>query len=693
MNNNSNNYGDCGTTCSECGRPWAICKQDGGCGCNKCKDIKFCEYGRMANGCIREKQPGCPMQAVIPSVTVESIEGIKNLADCLVHVSDINTSFYIDDKHRPLITWAGPIDIPGYDMEGNPNNYRDQIVTDVANQIAVIYDKSGKGYLFGLAENIDLQEQVNNKLDAMVVDGTFDKIINQEIFGELNSDVEKLKKAVNGKVYLGCFFETPSLKVSAYKSNDCVNFEKLDISFPFTQRDVSFATYNGKFYFCKAASGYNDRFELHVTSDFANWETHIVSFTGLTGENTWAPEISIFEDGSACVTLNNNAGTETDIMGKTITLWDCYILKCANIESYKFDNPVLMQLTTGSNRNHIDAQISKLANKYWLIVKNDHAKVLELWESDDLDTWTIRNTNVTNSSLLVEGGSLVFDEKSAYIVADAYVDGQQVAMRCDINDFPNFNSKLVSPVMLRGQRHGRVNLITDDACIDTINRIHVFAEDYKFKKIEYGYKYLAGSNAGYWNLPDLPVIDKYVYGMAGTHNNVHITNPFGCEKMLIKWAGTRGNTLTITHIDDVKLDTPIKVINSGYTNDMIVEIPIATKQRSANITDITLYENLNASGVTGSTNFTVKTCYGHKVNNMVTINLTLTCTADYTTQQWVSGIATLPDSFKPITEIAFINNIGSNAIRLNASGAINGNINCPANTDINLIATYLTDIR
>lgn len=190
MNNNSNNCGDCGTTCSECGRPWAICKQDGGCGCNKCKDIKFCEYGRMANGCVREKQPGCPMQAVIPSVTIESIEGIKNLADCLVHVSDINTTFYIDDKHRPIITWAGPIDIPGYDMEGNPNNYRDQIVTDVANQMAVIYDKSGNGYLFGLAENIDLQEQVNNKLDAMAESGELSQIlsgmsyyVNPKVFG------------------------------------------------------------------------------------------------------------------------------------------------------------------------------------------------------------------------------------------------------------------------------------------------------------------------------------------------------------------------------------------------------------------------------------------------------------------------------------------------------------------------------
>lgn len=157
----------------------------------------------MANGCIREKQPGCPMQAVIPSVTVESIEGIKNLADCLVHVSDINTTFYIDDKHRPIITWAGPIDIPGYDMEGNPNNYRDQIVTDVANQIAVIYDKSGNGYLFGLAENIDLQEQVNNKLDQMAEDGTLEQIVSTYLgvitpkaFGAVSGNNEDQSQAI-----------------------------------------------------------------------------------------------------------------------------------------------------------------------------------------------------------------------------------------------------------------------------------------------------------------------------------------------------------------------------------------------------------------------------------------------------------------------------------------------------------------
>lgn len=46
-----------------------------------------------------------------------------------------------------------------------------------------------KNYVDHYFDNLDLQEEVNNKLDAMVEDGTLDKIINQEIFGELNDKV------------------------------------------------------------------------------------------------------------------------------------------------------------------------------------------------------------------------------------------------------------------------------------------------------------------------------------------------------------------------------------------------------------------------------------------------------------------------------------------------------------------------
>lgn len=89
-----------------CGRPMAYAPE------NKCKYNNCCmnEYRYKMPACIENKNPDCKAQAVIPSITVETVDGITNLANCFVHVSSINTTFYIDDKHRPLIVWAGDVE-------------------------------------------------------------------------------------------------------------------------------------------------------------------------------------------------------------------------------------------------------------------------------------------------------------------------------------------------------------------------------------------------------------------------------------------------------------------------------------------------------------------------------------------------------------------------------------------------------
>ena len=46
-----------------------------------------------------------------------------------------------------------------------------------------------KNYVDHYFDNLDVQEEVNNKLDEMASDGTLAEIINQEIFGELNEQV------------------------------------------------------------------------------------------------------------------------------------------------------------------------------------------------------------------------------------------------------------------------------------------------------------------------------------------------------------------------------------------------------------------------------------------------------------------------------------------------------------------------
>lgn len=63
-------------------------------------------------------------------------------------------------------------------------NNNGEAVTELQNLYAEL-----KNYVDHYFDNLDIQEEVNNKLDKMVEDGTFDTIINQELFGELDSQI------------------------------------------------------------------------------------------------------------------------------------------------------------------------------------------------------------------------------------------------------------------------------------------------------------------------------------------------------------------------------------------------------------------------------------------------------------------------------------------------------------------------
>lgn len=137
------------TPCTKCGRPMAYCK--GQC-CGKSKGCCCQEYGPMKPGCIREVEPGCPYKAVIPTLTVEDKSNLKDLADCFVHVSNINTTFYIDDKHRTIVTWAGPVEYDNYDLDANTLGLRSQFLIDHANDYAAYYNKTGGYQKFNFSE-------------------------------------------------------------------------------------------------------------------------------------------------------------------------------------------------------------------------------------------------------------------------------------------------------------------------------------------------------------------------------------------------------------------------------------------------------------------------------------------------------------------------------------------------------------
>lgn len=54
-----------------------------------------------------------------------------------------------------------------------------------------------KNYVDNYFENLDVQNEINIKLDLMASDGTLDKIINQDIFSELNNEINSIKLSLN----------------------------------------------------------------------------------------------------------------------------------------------------------------------------------------------------------------------------------------------------------------------------------------------------------------------------------------------------------------------------------------------------------------------------------------------------------------------------------------------------------------
>ena len=138
MNTNDKN-------CNSCGRPWNVT--------NKCNYYDGCatEYPCKRLACIRNKTPDCEAAAVIPSITVDTIDGITNLANCFVHVTPINTTFYVDDKHRIMVVWAGPVEIDSYNVDTNPLGLRSQFCFTTVNGVysEVYFDKQGVKHIIG----------------------------------------------------------------------------------------------------------------------------------------------------------------------------------------------------------------------------------------------------------------------------------------------------------------------------------------------------------------------------------------------------------------------------------------------------------------------------------------------------------------------------------------------------------------
>ena len=87
------------------------------------------------------------------------------------------------------------------------NNNADAVI-----ELQTLYEEL-KTYVDNYFENLDVQEEINNKLDKMVEDGVFDEIINQKLFGELNEKITNIENNIP-------FYKELNLTQNLFLSND-----------------------------------------------------------------------------------------------------------------------------------------------------------------------------------------------------------------------------------------------------------------------------------------------------------------------------------------------------------------------------------------------------------------------------------------------------------------------------------------
>lgn len=116
---------------------------------------------------------------------IKTIETIPPFTRFCMTIGQLPTSYLMSMTYYEQLVWL-------------TKYLQDNVIPAVNNNAQAL--KELQEYVAHYFDNLDVQEEINNKLDAMVEDGTFDEIINQELFGQLNADVSALQR---NAIYIG----------------------------------------------------------------------------------------------------------------------------------------------------------------------------------------------------------------------------------------------------------------------------------------------------------------------------------------------------------------------------------------------------------------------------------------------------------------------------------------------------------
>lgn len=194
--------------------------------------------------------------------------------------------------------------------------------------------------------------------------------------------------------------------------------------------------------------------------NLSKWEKVLVKFgqgvlgTSLTGsqvvtDRIWAPEWVLDNDNLYLLSSFRYYNDAADVTGATIPSFKPYYTKCTDIETLKFDAPVAVNIEA---KNIIDPVVIINGSQYYMIIKDERTKVIQVYSATGLMNAFTKVSDVTFSEF-AEGPSVVQLPDGKYRIYADYFATKVWSYYVDTADFLTFTAE--QPLKYNGRlRHG-----------------------------------------------------------------------------------------------------------------------------------------------------------------------------------------------------------------------------------------------
>lgn len=333
-----------------------------------------------------------------------------------------------------------------------------------------------ENYVNNYFKNLDVQEEINNKLDEMAESGELAELINNYINNYI--------KLTENFVLFAFFDENKNNEISFYVSRDNIHLSRINTINKIYGRDPSIIFYNNKFYVAVTQHSTNYDFIIYESNDLENWTTHYININ-LFDENyqkRWCPEFFIDDNNDLYIFIAKQYAN-TEGWGD----FSIYISKCININTLEFQNATQINLIGNTSINHIDPACIKIGDTYHLLVKNETQTALNIehYISTDLINFNLVDSNFANLGRYVEG-TLVYKFNNKYYVGvekysenNTFLSSYRITSSSDFINFSNYEKMYSLNYHLS---HGSAFPITNTEAKNIILAYEpIFNYDYNFQ--------------------------------------------------------------------------------------------------------------------------------------------------------------------------------------------------------------------